>query len=108
VMLDHKWTVAHEIGDGFWRNLKRYRRYGYANAHMLDATTSQSAHGYIHHYKRRNHLRNWWWEYKHVRTETAGFSPSPLMRFASAMTASLVKLAYVDGCAIANRERGLR
>jgi glycosyltransferase involved in cell wall biosynthesis len=102
--IDSNWYVHHEVGDGFRNNLRRYWRYGYANAVMLDSTASYSVHMPLREATWRRLPRLWWKEFRQLHREAGGFSRYRLPRWAAAFAASLLRLAYLAGGAAACRE----
>jgi glycosyltransferase involved in cell wall biosynthesis len=101
IALDHDWYVEHEIADGWRVVLRRYWRYGYANARI--ATLPNAAHLFYDwtHAKRRNHLVNARAVFAEMSARSAGFSDRRVVRFASILAATLIRVVHYDGLATA-------
>lgn len=97
--LDQSWFVKHEIGDGFITNVRRYRRYGYANMLSTRTTAGFSEYGYLRHYTRPGRLKNFLEQYrKHLPAARSASAFWPA-QWLSAFLASIVFTAYLDGAA---------
>jgi glycosyltransferase involved in cell wall biosynthesis len=106
--VDPKWYVHHEVGDSLVTMCRRHWRYGYANAAMMALTTSPAANDGLGWYRRRRHVRNWLEAFREQRRLSAASPRGPAVRLLSSFVASLVRLAYFDGCAVALNERERR
>lgn len=109
-VVDYDWFVRHDVCDGLTVQMRRYWRYGYANVWMRRFTSSPSSNEDSARAHRKALPEN---ALRLLRRQLAlsdGFSPSKAMRWISAAAASLVLIAYYDGCAkaAADRRRELR
>jgi len=104
-VVDYNWYVRHDVSDGLRTQMRRYWRYGYANAWMCRVTTAPL------HNARMMTARRWWLPVHTVSLMkdhlemSKGFSSWTPMRWLSAGAASLVMAAFYDGCAAAAAER---
>jgi glycosyltransferase involved in cell wall biosynthesis len=104
-VVDFYWYVRHDVSDGLRTQMRRYWRYGYANAWMCRVTTAPL------HNARMMTARRWWLPVHTVSLMkehlemSKGFSNWAPMRWFSAAAASLVMAAFYDGCATAAAER---
>lgn len=104
-IVDMNWYVRHDVSDGLRTQMRRYWRYGYANAWMCRVTTAPL------HNTRMTKARRWWLPVHmvHLMREhlemSKGFSGWAPVRWTSAAAASLVMAAFYDGCAAAAAER---
>lgn len=104
-VVDHDWYVAHDVSDGLVRQMRRYWRYGYSNVWMTRLTTSPSQLLAIAKARRSEHLSNTLEVIRDNYRRSSGFSKWLAVRWGAAIAASLVQVAYFDGCAAAAAER---
>jgi GT2 family glycosyltransferase len=104
-MVDHDWYVRHDVSDGLVRQMRRYWRYGYANVWMCRLTTAPAHHMRMASASRRRLLSQAVRCLRDNLESSKGFSNWALPRWCSAAAASLVQMAYYDGCAAAAAER---
>jgi GT2 family glycosyltransferase len=103
IAVDPDWVVSHEVGGSLWSHMRRYWRYGYANAEIArsprtylidEASTTATRRGHFSHFI--GQLRDSWY-----RSE--GFSPRAPARAAAAVAATAIRAAYYDGCSAGRR-----
>lgn len=104
-VVDFEWYTRHEVSDGLLRQMRRYWRYGYANVWMCRLTTAPARHAQMATASRRRHLRHALAMWRNNLRLSDGFSKSAPVRWWSAAVASLIWIAYYDGCAAAAAER---
>ena len=108
VAVDDGWYVRHEVGSSFWATCRRYWRYGYVNASLMLLTTAPQSNDDLRVHRRRRHLQQWLIEFRAQEKLGEHFPERRLMRLLASLAASMVKMAYIDGCAAALRERDRR
>jgi len=106
--VDDLWFVRHEVESTFWSSCRRQRRYGYVNVALMPLTTSPQSNDDLDQNRRRRHPGNWLRVYRRHRRFANEVSDNRFVRMLSALTASLVTMAYLDGCAAALRDRDRR
>ncbi len=108
MVIDEAWTVGHEVESTFRAVCRRYWRYGYANVSLMNLTSSPPVHDGLGWYRRRRHFRNWCWEYREQRKYAYSVSGRRAVQIWSTVLASIVRMSYYDGCAVALRDRDRR
>jgi glycosyltransferase involved in cell wall biosynthesis len=105
-VVDHNWYVRHDVSDGVVTQMRRFWRYGYSNVWMVTRlTTAPSSYLLFTFADRRKHFAHAIELMRKHLAEAEGFSSWAPMRWLAAATASCVKIAYYDGCAVAAAER---
>jgi glycosyltransferase involved in cell wall biosynthesis/lauroyl/myristoyl acyltransferase len=102
--LDPDWFVEHDIGDGFVTNVRRFRRYGYADMLSMRTTAVLAEYGYLRHRARRRRFKDFVEQYRrHLPVARSASSWWPV-QWLSAFLASIVFVAYFDGVAQASKD----
>jgi hypothetical protein len=104
-VVDDNWYVRHDVSDGLLTQMRRYWRYGYSNVWMCRLTTAPPHHARMTAARRSGHLAHAIELMQENLHLSAGFSKWAPVRWCSAAAASLVQIAYFDGCAAAAAER---
>jgi hypothetical protein len=104
-VVDANWYVSHDVSDGLVRQMRRYWRYGYSNVWMCRLNTAPPHHTRMAAARRTKHVAHAVGIMQENLEVSAGFSKWAPLRWLSAAAASLVMIAYYDGCAAAAAER---
>jgi glycosyltransferase involved in cell wall biosynthesis len=97
--LDDAWCVYHDVSDGWWTQVRRFRRYGLANAAMNHLTTNPGLHEDVMWLTRKQHWEHARRLWTQMRRQSKTFSKWSALRLMSAAIATSVHMAYRDGLA---------
>jgi GT2 family glycosyltransferase len=97
--IDHEWHVFHALGTNLRTEMRRFGRYGFANAQLSKTPTPPA------HYRQLRNMRpadvpaKFGEHFRKSRWTSAGFSSNPVSRLGSRFVASLIQTAYDSGAA---------
>jgi glycosyltransferase involved in cell wall biosynthesis len=108
--IDLNWYVRHDVSDGLIQQMRRFWRYGYANVFLRRYTTAPLVYQELGQRRRVAYTRLAYDELTANFAKSDGFSRWRLVRWWSALVATSVRMAYLDGgaAAAADRRRELR
>lgn len=95
--VDFDWHVFHVLTTSLRAEVRRYRRYGFANGLTAKERTAPQAHAALQYKRRRDLPRYFLHHYRRNRAKAAGFSDNPLVRAASLLALALIQAAYDEG-----------
>ncbi|HUQ34931.1 MAG TPA: glycosyltransferase [Aestuariivirga sp.] len=100
VAVDRNWSVAHDVGEGLVKNLKRYWRYGHGNGRLLLSPGAPAGFDGNHYLVKGRYFREFTDSFGRHWNTAAARGQGFIERLLTSTIATMIHLSYCHGCRI--------